>query len=179
FVAKTRSPDIFMVPDFQETKLPFADIAALPVVSEARIFRGFGAVSPTPENLEVSAPQGFDLPASRVKILSGRLARPDRTDEAVITFKAADRYHWHPGTTVTVALAGAGSDIVSGGPPKPGPVVQVRVVGVVATAGDFVAVAGPGMQLTSAFERKYASQTAGISLFVFSLHRGSKDLGTF
>ena len=178
-VAKTHSPDIFMVLDFQETKLPFDAIAALPVVSKAQVFRGFGSVSPTPEKLEISAPHGFDVTASDVKLLSGRIARPERPDEAVITFKAANLFHWHPGTTVSLALAGAGSDLTSGEPPKSGPVVSVHIVGVVATAGDFVAVAGPGMQLTPAFERQYGPQTSGFTLFTFSLRHGSKDLRAF
>jgi len=175
-VAKTKLPDIFMVPDYQETKLAFEDIARLSVVSEARLFRGFGTASPTPEALEVSAPHGFDFAASQANILSGRLPNPERTDEAAITFKAAQRYHWHAGTTVTLALAAADS---SSDAPQPGPVIKVHVVGVVATPGDFVSVAGPGMQLTSAFERIYAPRAATISLFVFSLRHGSADLKAF
>jgi ABC-type antimicrobial peptide transport system permease subunit len=178
-VAKTKAPDIFMVPDFQENKVPFESIARLPVVSEARIFRGFGPVAPTPADLEISAPHEFDLSASRAKILSGRLPRPDRTDEAVITFKTADRYHWGLGTIVSLALAGAGSDPTSGGPAKAGPVVTVHVVGVVANAGDFVSVAGPGLQLTSAFERMYAPRAATIRVYLFSLRHGSADLKEF
>ena len=177
-VAKEQPTDIFYGPDFQETKIPFEDIAALPVVSAAYLIRGFPVMAPTPEALELSAPHGTALPRRFFKLLAGRLPDPDRADEVTITFRTADRFHWKVGTHVQLALLDRSSDLF-GGKVKPGPVVLVRVVGIDVAAGDLVGVAGPGMMATPAFERTYARSALTLDLDTFKLRRGVADLRAF
>src|SRR5437870_9375261 len=52
-VASTKPPLIFMVTAFQDTKVRFEDVARLPVVSEAVLFRGYGSLTPGLEDLEI------------------------------------------------------------------------------------------------------------------------------
>ena len=71
-IQKEDPTDIFYVPDYQDTKLRFADIAALPVVSAAYEIRGFPVATPALQDLEVSAPHGGPLPSRFFKMLDGR-----------------------------------------------------------------------------------------------------------
>ena len=176
-VAITKPTDIFYVPDFQETKLRFEDIASIPVVSEAYLMRGFGVMAPTPKNLEVSSPHGTELPHRLFKLLKGRYPDPTRPDEAMITFKTAALFDWHVGMQIPLALIDPSSEDESH--PKPGPVVTVRIVGINAAAGDLVGVAGPGLMTTPAFEAKYASRAQTIELDTFKLRRGPADIPAF
>ena len=94
-IAATKPPDIYYVPAFQETKLAFDDIAHLPAVAESFLVRGYSTLSPTPQDLEVSAPHGVDFTSSRVKILAGRLPLPERTNEAAIKLAFSARAKKH------------------------------------------------------------------------------------
>ena len=177
-IQKEDPTDIFYVPDYQDTKLRFADIAALPVVSAAYEIRGFPVATPALQDLEVSAPHGGPLPSRFFKMLDGRAPDPRRADEVMISFRTRDRYHWRVGSRVSFALADPSSD-PSSGDVKPGPVVSVRVVGINAASGDLVGVAGPGMMTSPAFEREYTSKAATLELQTFKLRRGQADLGAF
>ena len=175
----TKPPDIFMVPAFSRAKAAFGDVARLKIVSESLLFHQYPVLSKAFQDLEVSAPRGAFGSASRVNILSGRLPRSDRVDEAAITFRTVGRYHWKVGTRVSLQLAGPGWDPTSDATPPPGPTVTVRVVGVVASGGDFASIAGPGMLLTPAFEREFSGRVGALDVFVFSLHGGPHGVGEF
>ena len=168
-VAATRPPLIYMVPDFQDTKIPFEDLARLPVVTEAVVFHGYGSITPAYKDLEISAPRDIEFAPGRTHLVTGRLPRRGRSDESTITYRAADRYHWKVGDEVRFQLARAGSDITGEKPPLPGPTVRTRIVGITASVGDFVGVAAPGMQFGPAFARRYDSTAATSNLYAFSL----------
>jgi hypothetical protein len=168
-------PDIFYIPAYQEVKLPFEDIAALPSVAEAYSMRGFGVMKGPLQDLEISATP-VDFPHRFNKVLAGRFPHPDRVDETMISFKTADRFRWRVGTQITVPLLDPASDEEHD---IPGPLVRLRVVGVEAAFGDLVGVAGPGIFVTDAFNRAYAPRAAGIELQVFKLRHGPRDYAAF
>ena len=67
--------DIFYVPDFQDTKLRFEDIARIPVVAAAYDIKGFPVTTPALQDLEVSAPVGDDC--KRLSAPDGGAVPPD------------------------------------------------------------------------------------------------------
>jgi len=180
-VAETKPPMIYMVTYFQETKLAFADVARLPVVSEAVLFHGYPVTSPRLADLEVGAPVGTELAPSRTHLLEGRTPRPGRADEAVINYRAAQRYHWKVGDVVSFELAGPGTNFFGDGPQKSIPSVAARasIVGISADPGDFVGIAGPGMSFGPAFAATYDARAASLDLYTFSLVRGGADIPAF
>jgi len=175
-VLKASDPvDIFYIAAFQQTKLRFEDIAALPSVSAAYRIRGFFVGKGPLQDLEISAIP-VDFPHRFNKVLAGRWPRSDRIDETMISFKTADRFNWHVGSEISVPLldpASTEDDEI------PGPLVHLRVVGVEAAFGDLVGVAGPGIFVTDAFNRANASRAAGIELDTFKLARGARDYTAF
>jgi putative ABC transport system permease protein len=178
-IAATKAPQIYMVPAFQETKLAFEDIAKLPVVSEALLFHGLGTLTEPYKDDDIGAPSGVDIFTGRTHLLSGRTPDPRRVDEILINYKAADRYGLKVGDVLRLQMIGAGTDIFGDAPPKPGPTVTVRIVGVQASPGDFVGIAQAGFTFTPAFDAHYASQLTSVDLYVFSLKRGVADIGEF
>jgi hypothetical protein len=90
-----------------------------------------------PENLSVGFPPVDDelmRTIERPVVLSGRLADPDRVDEAVVTQRFVTTYGKGVGDTVTARMpspeeALSGTEI--SGPPGSGPRVAIRIVGVV------------------------------------------------
>ena len=175
-VAAEDPTDIFYVPDFQEVRLPFDEIARLPMVSAAYQLRGFPATTPALQDLEISAPT-VPLPARFFKMLDGRIPNPQRADEVMISFRARDRFHWRVGSTITITLGAPSPD--PGADLKSGQVVTVHVVGISAASGDLVGVAGPGLMTSPAFERTYAPRAATIDLDTFKLRRGHADVPAF
>ena len=178
-VAATKPPVIYMTTYFQQTKLAFADIARLPIVSEAILFHGYSSMKPGLEDLEVGAPVGTEFASDRTHLLDGRTSRPGSVDEAVINYRAAQLYHWKIGDVESFQLAGAGSDFIHGGPPKPGPSVRATIVGISANPGDFVGIAGPGITFGPAFARMYDPVAASLDLYAFSLKSGDAGVPEF
>ena len=168
-VAFERPPDVYMVPFFQTTKVPFAEMAQLPQVEAAYKIPQYGPARQSLSDLEVSAfPPALLTP--RIHLVEGRLPRADAPDEALITFRARDRFHWHAGTTLNLPLAGAGTDPLSGHL-VPGPTVHVHIVGIVAAPGDFVGIAGPGLIFGPAFPASLRSPIFSLDLYTFRLKR--------
>ncbi|MGZ4207501.1 MAG: FtsX-like permease family protein, partial [Actinomycetota bacterium] len=72
----------------------------------------------------------YGVTVNRVKVLEGRMPRPESLDEAAVAFTAAKSRHLHLGSTLTVTL------------PPPDPSAQpldvtLHVVGIVAVPGEF------------------------------------------
>ena len=178
-IAATKPPLVYMIPGLSGSTVKFADIARLPTVSQATLYHGFAVVTPGREDVEPGAPAGVEVQGYRDHLLSGRRPREGSTDEAIINFVAADRFHWKIDDVVPLTLAAAGSDLFSGEELNPGPTVRARIVGIYANPGDFVGIAGPAMEFGLAFDRAYAKTAASYDFYTFSLHRGAADIPQF
>jgi ABC-type antimicrobial peptide transport system permease subunit len=131
------------------------------------------------KDLDIGAPAGVDIFTGRTHLLSGRVPRPDSVDEALINYKARDRYGWKVGDVVPLQLSGAGTDIFGDSPAKPGPDVAATIVGIQAAPGDFVGIGQPGLSFGPAFDARYLARSTVVDLYVFSLKRGTADIGAF
>lgn len=171
-VAATDPADVYYPPDYQNVKLEFDDIAALPLVKEAVLFKAYGVVAPERfAELEVSA-FSIDLPPGTVHLLDGRLPHPDAVDEALVNFEARDRFGLDVGDTVRLRFAPREEGAA-------GVELAIHIVGISAHPGDFVGVAGPGLTLTSTFAKAYDAELGFDRIFMISLKRGGRDVGAF
>jgi putative ABC transport system permease protein len=173
-----RSPYIFMSPDRTGAGLasvnPFA-------AADAQVFRRF----------------------DRPLVLKGRLADPDRADEAVVDDSTAAEQRWHVGSQVTMwsytteqndAVAAAGSGRI---PAPAGPSYTFTIVGIVrepttvsgppiAVVRDAIYKGEGGLLLTPAFLQRFADDRGtipealpGMEGFRVRLRHGLADLGAF
>lgn len=116
----------------------------------------------------------------RPKLLAGRRPNPRKVNEASITPVAVRL----SGLTIgdRVSLRGLAPDQLEaafeGGDLEPeGPRVTFRIVGIEATAGEFVHDAA--IHLTPAFGRAYEDRVATIPVLAVNLKRGAADLASF
>lgn len=139
---------------FDIAELDLDRIAALPQVAEAAPYVAMGAVARTPKGDEIT-PDAVNFAASpgnrfggvinRHKILEGRAADPDRADEVVVGFNVADEFDLAVGDVLetdflsndeaAALFGGEGSTSIL--PAGPGHFEPLRVVGIVATPGEF------------------------------------------
>jgi len=155
-----------------------AAVQALPQVASsvraAYLFIGeTGALAPVDDGL------GHEI--NRPKVLSGRLAAPGRVDEIVVGFERARTLRWRVGTTVPLIERRYEAEARRAGVPN----VRLRVVGIVASPGDFppLATGEPSIYLTPAFHRAYARtpllrEGAGQAVLA-RLVRGRDDVAAF
>jgi hypothetical protein len=117
------------------------------------------------------ADQGAVGFVSRWKLLAGRHTNPGRVDEAVVGFTVAEQYRLRAGSRLRLRLlsrdeAGAifqDGTLVRLPPPAAGRWVELRVVGIVAPAGQFpprVGVELGAVMLTPAFARTFGDRFA-------------------
>jgi hypothetical protein len=105
-----------------------------------------------------------EVPASAldrtVKLVAGRMPDQSSEVEALASYTLQRDYGVHPGTVITVPFAGASQreavfKALAGGPvPKPtGPVIAMRITGIVAAENEFPSGGGPSYDLypTTAF----------------------------
>jgi hypothetical protein len=202
FLAANRTMDAGVLVQSDE---PFDDLAearrrlaALPEVEQ--VFRVTGAlilagVDPTDPGRwhrqlgVVALDPGGSLAFGRPIVVAGRLADERRPDEAVVDEELAERRHLRVGSIYRVGIytlrqfgpAGEGQFVS-----PQGPVVDLRVVGIVRTPRDLVPVAteqdnifvnGGELYLTPAYWQRYGPNIAryGIGLAV-TLRQGQADL---
>ncbi len=116
------------------------------------------------------------------KLVSGRWPEPTSTDQALISFNLAQRYHVPIGATLHVPfytqqqMTASGQSGPSGTPA--GPTMTLRVVGVDASEGDFPSVGTPSYEITTtpAFGRALNPATGVFSTYAVRLRKAS-DLG--
>jgi hypothetical protein len=132
-----------------------------------------------------------ELPAADLprvaKLVGGRLPDQSSPVEALASFTMERDYGVHPGTTLTLPMAAASQrqavfNAMAGGPvPKPeGPVITVRVVGIVAAENEFPSGQGATYDLypTTAFAAATQGSPALPSYYV-RLRNGPADFASF
>jgi hypothetical protein len=117
---------------------------------------------------------GFRL--NRFKVISGRLAHRRAPDEAVTDFPTADREDLRVGSIIRFIIGSPDA--------KPARLAPVRIVGIVASPGQFPAVgASPafgGVYVTPAFVRSNGIRPSpGNALLLIRLRRGAADRDAF
>ena len=142
----------------------------VPQVSESARLTAYSVLDPAV--LDVYAPADSRVPDSfwHRKLLAGRRADPGRADEAEAEFTAAQARHVAPGDRLCVNLLGASGGRVP---------FCFRVVGIVATPGDFPPQYGPGSDVvwaTPAFAQSVGPRLSGDLAAAVRLRHGAADL---
>jgi hypothetical protein len=158
-----------------ERPITLAQLRALPIVVDdltSYFFDGPGGAS----GAIASPDPRMDRSFNSAKVVSGRLPRVDRADEAAVPVAIADQLHARVGGTITLDLV---KDAFSD---KPQPVaMKFRVAGIVAVPGEFPPesdLGPPRVHLTPAFYEKYKSWGA-FPYTLVSLRHGPADLPAF
>lgn len=168
----------------------FDEIAHLPQVVATSRTSLFSATL-TARGHTVSFPDVFivadrdveGIGSDQVKVVRGRLPDPEAVDEAVAGYAFAELLGLRPGDEMTLTLASPEGGV---GPSETGPAgtQRLRLVGVVAVAGNFETLTGRGfpnvVALTPAFFRAYrgAAVTDEDKLAV-ALRHGDADVPAF
>ena len=172
-------------PDKLDPERTVAQMAAMPEVSEwARLdVAAYAAILPSGRRVSIpelaavtdlSGRVGYRL--NRFKVLSGRLANLGAPEEAMIDFPTADQQGLRVGSTVRFIVGDPDAQ-----PPK---LAAVRIVGVVASPGQFPAVGASSnlgsVYVTPAFVRsnRITPSPADASLLI-RLRRGAADRDAF
>jgi hypothetical protein len=123
-----------------------------------------------------------------VKLVAGRMPDQASRTEALASFTLQRDYGVHPGTVITMPMAAASQrkavfDALNGiaAPPEPkGPVIAVRVVGIVAAENEFPSGETPTYDLypTAAFAAA-TRDTPALPSYYVRLRHGSADLAKF
>jgi putative ABC transport system permease protein len=122
-----------------------------------------------------------------VKLVAGRLPDQSSRTEGLASFTLQRDYGVRPGTVITVPLAGASQreavfKALAGGPaPKPaGPVIAVRITGIVAAENEFPSGGSPTYDLypTTAFATA-TRDTPALPAYYVRLRHGLTDLARF
>jgi hypothetical protein len=166
---------VYDTPNPDSGRADFARVVALPQVTAVGRMRYFAT---TFDNTTVVASPDLSMHAvglglDRVKVTSGRAARPDRFDEVTVDFALAQRDHLKPGAPFPIDFLGPDQRTV---------VLRLaaRVVGVVAVPGEFPPtntrgyLADPWAYLTPAFYRTYAARIFGLDLVAVKVKPGQQ-----
>jgi hypothetical protein len=124
-----------------------------------------------------------------VKLISGRMPSPGDPDEALVSFTMQRDYGIGPGTVIRLPMAAASQwpeirkslDGTSAPPPKPlGPVIDVRVTGIVAAESEFPAGQGVSYDLypSAAFIAATRS-TPALPFYYVRFRHGAADFPAF
>ncbi|MGZ4120984.1 MAG: FtsX-like permease family protein, partial [Actinomycetota bacterium] len=122
--------DMEVFPSFgpQFAQLDFDAVSKLPQVAAATRLHYIGTADQT-ENV-AAGDSAYGVSIDRVKLLEGRLPKPDSLDEAAVSFTTAKSRHLHIGSTLRVDLPPPDSK----GQPL---AVTFHVVGIEASPGEF------------------------------------------
>ena len=120
----------------------------------------------------------------RTKLVSGRRPHPDRADEASVNPVAAQVHGVEVGTVLRLQAwtPEAARALLEGDrQPPDGVIVEVKVVGVEASAGGLLPSENDegSLALTPAFAREYGDQIGTVDLLMVQLRRGQADMAAF
>src|SRR5258708_2813567 len=189
----------------QDTTPLLEKIGRLPQVTQAGIgyFVLSGVALPSGRHVSENDVSPIAVPCAclwtsiaHFKVLDGRLPDPARVDEVTVSFPFADnaKFKVHVGDALTIRLLrpqDVGPLIASAGASSPdffgaahGPVVQLRVAGIVASAlaTDFPPLPphiGASVYLTPAFLHRYRSSMLSLGGEPVKLRHGAADVAAF
>jgi hypothetical protein len=166
----SRAPDtvVFADPYVDSfARLPPAAVMRVPQATDAAVIKNFNV---TPGIIQLFVPATDAIPGSfwNRKILSGRVADPDRPGDLNISFTLAERFHLQPGDPLRLVLHTAD------GRPRP---FAFRVAGIDAAQMEFPPQPGNGTYVawgTPAFYRQHQSLD-GFAQVALRLRHGSAD----
>jgi ABC-type lipoprotein release transport system permease subunit len=179
FLRSTRAPDalVFEPNDPSFASIPPDKLAAMPQVAATAPIVGYTNTEPD-VNPTATPDGGYGTVIGRHKLLSGRL--PVRADEVMPSFVVAEARHLRVGSTLTVHILPR-TDIADAEPRPPVP-VQLRVVGVEASAGEFPPQTQGGFKLVwlaPAFVRENQGRFAETHATAVRLKSGPSTLTSF
>lgn len=163
-------------------------VASLPQVDEFAVMRDYAVVTPDPEAFlpfVASVDGAFGRDLQRTLVIEGRSADPSAADEVALSERQAELLRTSVGETLSLPtyrpdqIEGLYTSETEVAPE--GPVVRLRVVGIVRGARD-VGSDDPGLVvLTPAFNRVYGSIVGNYVgyLFAASLRGGEADVEVF
>ncbi len=176
-LAATRAPDVEVFSDPTDptsafASIPFDQLARLPQVAEGAPAAFFSVVDPPDASLVAGPDDRLGRSVGRHKILAGRQPRPDRVDEMMASFTLASQHHLRVGDSFGLSLVAVGDS-------DPPPVtVELRVVGIEASAGEFPPQPGTGVNpvwATPAFFAAYGDKVKVYDATALGLRRGGRD----
>jgi hypothetical protein len=185
FVKAQKAADLFLggAPENIDIEQAYTRIQGFPQVSEwARIDLvspevrlPSGALLRLPEIFPAVNPDGrAGFRFNRFKLLSGRLFNPRSSDEALVDFTSAERLRVNVGSVVGVRVAEGD---------EPAAFAPVRIVGIVASPGQFPAVgvfALSNIYLTPAFPRAHGIEPSPEdTALLIRLRNGPRDIPAF
>lgn len=177
FLTAQRAFDVFVATDQGEELLHA--VAGLPQVTQAVMSEDYDVEGGRFENLGASSSADPRLGETfnRLKILEGRRADPRRPDEAVVSFRAAERFGLVVDQRVRLGFARPAPE----GEKAPRRQIDLKIVGIESSPGEFppeLAV-GPTAHLTPAFHKRYARGLAAVPGVMLRLRRGADDIPAF
>jgi putative ABC transport system permease protein len=174
FAREYKAADMLLYPQFGDTfaKFDFATVAAQPQVLVAARQSFLGAQEQNIQVLAGDPPLGTEI--NRMKVLEGRLPRPDSTDEAVVSFDFAKARHLRPGSVMTIRFGLLDSTFVP---------MRLRIVGIEASPGEFPPQLSSNTPGTSgnlhigrkAYELLKQRNVFTLDFLLLRLRRGSAD----
>jgi hypothetical protein len=193
FVAAEKGADLLTggFPDNVDPERAMTAIEGLPVVKEWAREDVVADAGILPDGNEMTVPQlaavadlrgRAGIQINRFKVLSGRLFDLAAPDEAMVDFGVAERYGLEVGSVIRLVV---GNPFGPHGGFAPHPkLAPVRIVGIVASPGNFPAVGISSfftvMYATPAFARaNHVTPRAADASLIIRLRRGSADLNTF
>jgi ABC-type lipoprotein release transport system permease subunit len=179
FLKAEKAPDVlvFTPPDQVSgfARISGADLTKIPEVTAAGEAGGFEVLNPSDVELIAPADDTIGGVFFKKKMLSGRLARPDRADEVTISFALAEAHHLHVGDHLRLSLL-AGDTEQGGSDPAS---VDFHVVGIDAAPSEFPPQIGSGIHAAWATPAFYKSRPDGLAVFdvwALQLRHGAADV---
>jgi len=183
FLAAERAPDIlvFSRPTAGPAFATFsdADLAKVPEVAELASGKTIGVAHPPEVNIVAPADTKVGSTVMRRKMLAGRQPRPDRVEEATVSFVLANAQHVKVGDTLRLDVLAAGSDEEQQAGTKP---YSFKIVGIDAAPTEFPPQEGTGVQQLWATPAFYRTQADGLVAFgtaAIRLRHGLRDFPAF
>jgi FtsX-like permease family len=165
----SRAPDSVVMADpyvASFARLAPAAVMRVPQATDAAVIKNFNVT----QGIQLFVPASNAIPGGfwKRKILSGRLADPDRPGDLNISFTLAERFHLRPGDSLRLVL------LTADGRPRP---FVFRVAGIHAAQMEFPPQPGNGTYVawgTPAFYRQHQTLD-GFAQVALRLRHGSAD----
>jgi ABC-type lipoprotein release transport system permease subunit len=182
FLTAERAPDVlvFSPPHGRDAFAGFTedDLAHLPGVRDVASGLTIGVARPPEVQIVAPADTKVGSTLLRHKMLAGREPRPERVDEAMVSFVLASARHVKVGDTLRLDVLTSGSDEEQAAT-KP---YSFKIVGIDAAPTEFPPQEGTGVQslwATPAFYHSEAGGLVGYGTTAIGLRHGLRDFPAF